>query len=122
MKVQKTQFKLKTDDWVFKTRSEGRRMKIYIKLNKAESNQWSSIKNAVIGQGAMSDGEFAKIILFRGLNGFMEDLNRAMDEMSAEEKAVVLEEAGVEPEVQLEIPVAEETEESDDENVENSDA
>lgn len=117
MKVQKKQFSLKTDDWVFKTRSEGRRMKIYIKLSKAESQQWASIKGAVIGQGTMSDGEFAKIMLFRGLNGFMDDLNKAMDEMSADEKAEVLKEAGVEAEVELEIPVAEE-----DENPQSSDA
>ena len=47
-------------------------------------------------------------MLFRGLNGFMDDLNKAMDEMSADEKAEVLKEAGVEAEVELEIPVAEE--------------
>jgi len=117
MKVQKKQFNLKTGDWVFKTRSEGRRMKIYIKLSKAESQQWASIKGAVIGQGSMSDGEFAKIMLFRGLNGFMDDLNKAMDEMSDQEKQDILQEAGVEPEVELEIPVAEE-----DENTQSSDA
>jgi hypothetical protein len=107
MKVQKKQFKLKTDDWVFKTKSEGRRMKIYIKLNKGESNQWAAIKNAVIGEGTMSDGEFAKIMLFRGLNGFMEDLNKAMDEMSEQEKQEVLREAGVQTEIDLDVPVAE---------------
>lgn len=117
MKVQKKQFSLKTDDWVFKTRSEGRRMKIYIKLSKAESQQWASIKGAVTGPNGMSDGEFAKVMLFRGLNGFMDDLNKAMDEMSEQEKQQVLDEAGVEPQVELEIPVAEE-----DENTENSDA
>jgi hypothetical protein len=47
----------------------------------------------------------------------MDDLNKAMDEMSAEEKAEVLKEAGVEAEVELEIPVAEE-----DENPQSSDA
>jgi len=92
-------------------------MKIYIKLSKAESQQWASIKGAVIGQGSMSDGEFAKIMLFRGLNGFMDDLNKAMDEMSDQEKQDILQEAGVEPEVELEIPVAEE-----DENTQSSDA
>lgn len=107
MKVQKKQFKLKTEDWVFKTKSEGRRMKIYIKLNKNESTQWASIKKAVIGTGAMSDGEFAKIMLFRGINGFMDDLNKAMDEMSEQEKQDVLSEAGVETEVELDIPVSE---------------
>jgi len=96
-------------------------MKIYIKLNKQESQQWASIKNSVVGKGAMSDGEFAKIMLFRGLNGFMDDLNKAMDEMSEEEKDAILAEAeaAVEgsSEVALEIPVQEES----DENAENSD-
>ena len=91
-------------------------MKIYIKLSKAESQQWSSIKGAVIGENGMSDGEFAKIMLFRGLNGFMEDLNKAMDEMSEQEKIEVLKEAGVETELELDIPVAEEDENSDDTN------
>jgi len=107
MKVQKKQFKLKTEDWVFKTKSEGRRMKIYIKLSKDESNQWAAIKNAVIGAGNMSDGEFAKIMLFRGLNGFMNDLNKAMDEMSEQEKQEVLREAGMETELELDVPVTE---------------
>jgi hypothetical protein len=116
MKVQKKQFSLKTNDWVFKTNSEGRRMKIYIKLNKEESSKWNSIKSAVMGEdGKMADGDFAKVMLFRGLNGFMDDLNKAMDEMSEDEKAEILKEAGaVDDDVTLEIPVAE------DEDNENS--
>ena len=67
-------------------------MKIYIKLTKQETNQWSGIKSAVIGDGQMSDGEFAKVMLFRGLNGFMNDLNKAMDEMSEDDKQKIIEE------------------------------
>ena len=116
MKVQKKQFSLKTNNWVFKTNSEGRRMKIYIKLTKEESSKWNSVKGAVMGEdGKMSDGDFAKVMLFRGLNGFMDDLNKAMDEMSSEEKAEILKEAGVvDDDVTLEIPVEE------DEDNENS--
>jgi len=91
-------------------------MKIYIKLTKEESSKWNSIKGAVMGnEGKMDDGDFAKVMLFRGLNGFMDDLNKAMDEMSEEEKAEILKEAGaVDDEVTLDIPVAE------DEDNENS--
>lgn len=93
-------------------------MKIYIKLNKQESGQWNSIKSAVVGDGTLSDGEFAKVMLFRGINAFMDDLNQAMDEMSDAEKDEVLKEAGVAPEIEVEVPVAEE---EDDENSTDSD-
>ena len=102
MKVEKTKINLKTNDWIFKIRNEGRRMKIYIKLNKQESGQWGSIKNAVIGKDAtMSDGEFAKIMMLRGLNSFMDDVNKAIADMSEDEKAKVLAdaEAGKEPQI-----------------------
>lgn len=103
MKVQKNQIKLKTDDWVFKINSEGRRMKIYIKLNQMESSQWSSLKTAAVGP-SMSDGEFAKIMLFRGLNSFVDDLNKAVAGMTEEEKARVLSEAAVADVINLEVP------------------
>ena len=94
-------------------------MKIYIKFNQQESNQWKAIKGAVIGeQSNMSDGEFAKIMLFRGLNSFMDDVNKAVDEMSDDEKTQVLEQAGVKPEVEVEVPNMSELQ---NENAENSD-
>ena len=117
MKVKKNKIKLKTNDWIFKIRDEGRRMKIYIKLNKAESGQWGSIKDAVIGKDSkMGDEEFAKIMMFRGLNSFMDDVNKAIDDMSEEEKEKVLEDAsegknakalapdGVDEEVEIVVP------------------
>lgn len=95
MKVEKNKIKLKTNDWIFKIRNEGRRMKIYIKLNQSESGQWGSIKTAVLGKGSkMEDGEFAKIMMFRGLNSFMDDVNKAIDDMTDEEKEKVLADAG----------------------------
>ena len=115
MKVQKTQIKLKTNEWSFKTRSEGRRMKIYIKLSKAESEQWKGIKNAVVGEQTMSDGEFAKIMLFRGVSNFMQELNAAVEKMSEEEKQEVLSEAGLESEIELDIPVVENEDSEDSE-------
>ena len=117
MKVRKEKINLKTDDWNFKIDDEGRRMKIYIKLNKAETTQWASLKNAAVGPG-MSDGEFAKIMLFRGLNNFVEDLNKAVSSMSEEEKNKILSEAtSVGSDVSLEVSVPEKpdaiTEDSD---------
>ena len=85
-------------------------MKMYIKLTKGESQQWEAVKGAVIGKDAqMTDGEFAKIMMFRGLNSFMDDVNKAVDQMSEEEKAEALEKAGVTPEpveseIELEVP------------------
>jgi len=112
MKVEKNKIKLKTNDWIFKIRNEGRRMKIYIKLTKDEGNQWGAVKGAVIGKGSkMSDAEFAKIMMFRGLNSFMDDVNQAIDGMTEEEKSKVLKDAGVESaesEVELEVPNLEE--------------
>ena len=105
MKVEKSKIKLKTSGWKFKIRTEGRRMKIYIKLNQQESSQWGSVKGAVLGKNSqMTDAEFAKIMMFRGLNGFMDDVNKAIDEMTEEEKQQVLSEAGVGEEVELDVP------------------
>ena len=106
MKVEKTKISLKTSDWKFKIRSEGRRMKIYIKLNKAETQRWVDIKEAITGgdNTAVSDPEFAKIILFRGLNAFMDDIHKALDNMDEEEKQKILEEAGVEENVEVDVP------------------
>jgi|TARA_Y100000310_G_scaffold120174_1_gene118896 hypothetical protein len=119
MKVETETFRLKTSNWRFKVRSEGRRMKIYIKLSKEESGRWTAVKNAIIGEGgAVSDDEFAKIILFRGLNAFMDDVNEAIDEMDESEKQALLDEAGVSETVELDIPV---TKEEQHENIDEAD-
>jgi hypothetical protein len=115
MKDKKTKILLKTDNWKFKTRSEGRRMKIYIKLNKEETARWKMLRGAVIGEsGSVGDDEFAKIMLFRGLNAFMDDVNSALDEMSDEEKDEILKEAGLETEIEIVVPTGESDENSDD--------
>ena len=90
-------------------------MKIYIKLSKAESEQWKGIKNAVVGEQTMSDGEFAKIMLFRGVSNFMQELNAAVEKMSEEEKQEILSEAGLESEIELDIPVVENEDSEDSE-------
>ena len=100
-------------------------MKIYIKLNKEESAKWTSIKSAVLGvKEKMPNDQFAKIILFRGLNAFMEDIHTAIDEMDEAEKKKILEEAGVVPpdeEVDLEVPLIPKLEEKN-ENADDADA
>lgn len=123
MKVEKIKLILKTDEYKFKIRKEGRRMKIYVKLSKAETERWNMLKSAVVGkEGNMNDEDFAKIMLFRGINGFMDDINTAMDEMSDEEKAQVLKEAGIETasEIEVEVPVTPDPKETD-ENTTNAD-
>jgi len=105
MKVENNQIRLKTSEWNFKVKNKGRRMKIYIKLNQEEGQRWTDIKNAVTGGGKpVPDEEFAKIILFRGLNAFMDDMHEAMNAMDEEEKKKILEEAGVEENVEIDIP------------------
>ena len=99
-------------------------MKIYIKLNKEETSKWTSIRTAVLGPGeGVSNDEFAKIILFRGLNAFMEDIHTAIDGMDEEEKDRLLNEAGVVPEeVDLEVPIKPELDiEEKNENADNVD-
>jgi len=71
-------------------------MKLYIKLTKPETERWQMIKSAVMGddgKSVMSDDAFAKVLFFRGINGFMEDVNKAVDEMDDAEKERMLEEA-----------------------------
>lgn len=121
MKVEKIKLTLKTDEYQFKIKTEGRRMKIYVKLTKAETERWNMLKTAVVGkEGGMNNEEFAKVMLFRGINGFMDDINSAMDEMSDEEKSKILEEAGIESELEVEVPVTE-TETETDENTKEAD-
>jgi|ETNvirenome_6_85_1030632.scaffolds.fasta_scaffold05198_3 hypothetical protein len=96
MKVEKTEFRLNTDGWKFKANFGARRMKLYIKLTKPETERWQMIKSAVMGddgKSVMSDDAFAKVLFFRGINGFMEDVNKAVDEMDDAEKERMLEEA-----------------------------
>lgn len=105
MKVKNNKIRLKTSEWKFKVKNNGRRMKIYIKLNKEEGQRWTDIKNAVTGGGKpVPDEDFAKIILFRGLNAFMDDIHEAVDSMDEEEKKKILEEAGVEENVEIDVP------------------
>ena len=105
MKVKKNTIRLQTSEWKFKVNTEGRRMKIYIKLTQEEGERWTSIKGAITGGGKpIPDSEFAKIILFRGLNAFMDDITSALDDMDDDEKAKLYAEAGIEEQVDIQVP------------------
>ena len=75
-----------------KIRNTGRRMKIYIKLNKSETEGWNQIKKGFEGFEG-TESQLVKMMFFRGVNAFMEDLKEQVDNLSEEEKASILEEA-----------------------------
>lgn len=67
-------------------------MKIYIKLNKSETEGWSQIRKGFEGFEG-TESELVKMMFFRGVNAFMEDLKEQVDNLSEEEKATILKEA-----------------------------
>jgi hypothetical protein len=78
-----------------KLKNTGRRMKIYIKLNKAETEGWNNIKKGFEGFPGTQE-ELVKMMFFRGVNAFMEDLKNQVDELSEEEKEKILKEVDAE--------------------------
>jgi len=72
-----------------KTRVEGRKMKLYIKLNQQETEGWNNIKQAFT-DGNMSDDQLARIFLFRGIQGMNDDLNARINSMTDEEREAAL--------------------------------
>ena len=50
----------------FKLRDKGRRMKLYIKLTKEDTQQWLTLKEALTG-GEITDETLARIIFFKGI-------------------------------------------------------
>jgi len=73
----------------------GRRMKIYIKLNKEETAGWQNIKKGFEGFPGTED-ELVKMMFFRGVNAFMDDLKNQVDNLSDDEKEKILEEVEAE--------------------------
>jgi len=74
-----------------KINNTGRRMKIYIKLSKEETAGWQNIKKGFEGFPGTED-ELVKMMFFRGVNAFMDDLKEQVDSMSEEEKEKILQE------------------------------
>ena len=78
-----------------KINKEGRRMKIYIKLNKSETQGWTQVKKAFTGFNG-SKADLVKMLFFRGVNAFMEDLKSQVDNMPEEEREKILKDAEAE--------------------------
>ena len=69
-------------------------MKLYIKMNKAETDQWTALKEAAKPPD-MTDDTFAGFLFMRGIGAFMEELTERINSMSDDERAALLKEAGV---------------------------
>ena len=82
-------------DWKFKVKQSPRRMKLYIKMTKAETGQWDELKSAA-EPPEMSDNEFAKILFYRGIDSFMSQMADMINNMSEEDKQKMYAEAGME--------------------------
>jgi len=73
----------------FKLRDGDRKMKLYIKLNKEETAQWESLKQALTG-GQMSNDTLARILFFKGIHAITAELNERVENMTEEEKEEVM--------------------------------
>jgi hypothetical protein len=82
-------FKVNGTAWgKFKLRN-GDKMKLYIKLNKEETEQWSVLRDALTG-GSVSDDNLARMMFFRGVAAFTNELNERIEGMSEDEKAKII--------------------------------
>jgi hypothetical protein len=94
-------------NWKFKVKQSNRRMKLYIKMSKAETSQWDELRKAA-KPPEMSDDEFAKVLFYRGIDTFMSQMTDMINNMSDEEKAKAFTDAGVEVPEELKEPTREE--------------
>ena len=94
-------------NWKFKVKQSNRRMKLYIKMSKAETAQWDELSKAA-KPPEMSNDEFAKVLFYRGIDAFMSQMSEMINSMSDEEKNKVFEEAGIEVPVEEKEPTREE--------------
>ena len=81
-------------NWKFKVKQSNRRMKLYIKMTKAETSQWEELRKAA-KPPEMTDDEFAKILFYRGIDAFMSQMTDLINNMPEDEKAKMYAEAGV---------------------------
>jgi hypothetical protein len=79
----------------FKLREGDRRMKLYIKLNKEETDQWNVLKEALTG-GQMSNDTLARIMFFKGIHAITAELNERVENMTEEEKEEVMKQMSAE--------------------------
>tara|TARA_R100001509_G_scaffold164044_2_gene140249 strand:+ start:168 stop:569 length:402 start_codon:yes stop_codon:yes gene_type:complete len=94
-------------NWKFKVKQSKRRMKLYIKMNKAETGQWDELKRAAKPK-EMSDDAFAKVLFYKGIDSFMSQMTDMINNMSEEEKQKMYAEAGVEVPEEAKQPTREE--------------
>ena len=73
----------------FKLRDGDRKMKLYIKLNKKETDQWTALKEALTG-GEMSNDTLARILFFKGIHAITAELNERVENMTDEEKEEIM--------------------------------
>jgi len=73
----------------FKLREGNRRMKLYIKLNKEETANWESLKQALTG-GQMTNETLARILFFKGIHAITAELNERVENMSEKEKEEIM--------------------------------
>jgi len=73
----------------FKLREGDRRMKIYIKLSKDETQQWKALKAALTG-GNLTDDTLARIMFFKGIHTITSELNERVENMTEEEKEAIM--------------------------------
>ena len=69
--------------------TNNRRMKLYIKLNSEETQQWKDLRNALSG-GQMTHDTLARVMFFKGIHTITQDLNERVENMSDEEKEDIM--------------------------------
>jgi hypothetical protein len=79
----------------FKLREGDRRMKLYIKLSKEETDQWEALKQALTG-GQMSNDTLARILFFKGIHAITAELNERVENMTEEEKEEIMKQMSAE--------------------------
>ena len=82
-------------NWKFTVKQSKRRMKLYIKMTKAETSQWDELREAA-KPPEMSDSDFAKVLFYRGIDSFMSQMTDMINNMSDEDKAEMYAKAGIE--------------------------
>lgn len=104
----------------FKLKKNNRRMKLYIKLNQEETQQWETLKAALTGD-TMGDDLLARILFFKGIHSITEELNQRVENMTEEEREAVLSQVS-EEQVAAATKLAEQelAAEEEDETAENS--
>tara|TARA_R100000742_G_C4255096_1_gene73073 strand:- start:509 stop:895 length:387 start_codon:yes stop_codon:yes gene_type:complete len=78
-------FNPKEINWKFKVKKSNRRMKLYIKMTKAETGQYEELAKAA-KPPEMSNDDFAKILFYKGIDSFMSQLTEHINNMPQEEK------------------------------------